>query len=95
MNYKVYVEPEVKEFVGYLDDKSRRICKDNLKKLEDSPYPGQGIGDKEKIPVSGEEVYRLHISRTFTAFYHIIEEKKQVHVVEILPIDEAHKKYGF
>lgn len=95
MSYKVLVEPKVKEFLQFQGDKTRRICKNNLKKLEDNPYPGQGIGDKEKIPVEGEEVYRLHISRTFTAFYYIIEERKQVRVVEILPIDEAHKKYGY
>lgn len=95
MSYKVYVEPEVKEFLQFQSGKTKRICKDNLKKLEANPYPGQGIGDKEKVPVSGEEAYRLHISRTFTAFYYIKEEEKQVRVVEILPIDEAHKKYGY
>ena len=95
MSYSVYIEPEVKEFVGYLDDKGKQICKDNLENLKNNPYPGQGIGDKGKIKISGEEVYGLHISHTFTALYYVLEEEKQVRVVEILPIDEAHKKYGY
>lgn len=95
MSYKVYVEPEVQDFINNLDDKSKRICKNNLQKLEENPYPGQGIGDKEKIPVAGEEVFRLHISRTFTAFYYVIEKKKHVRVVNIMPIDDAHDKYGY
>lgn len=95
MNYKLYLEPEAKDFIDTLDDKSQRICKDNLRKVEDNPYPGQGIGDKEKVPVAGEEIYRLHIGRTLTAFYYVIEKKKQVRVVEIMSIDEAHDKYGY
>lgn len=39
-------------------------------------YPGHP-GDKEKL---SENTYRLHISRTYTAFYRINEEKKVVRV---------------
>ncbi len=94
-NFKLHLEPVVKEFLDAQDDKTKRICKDNLRKVENNPYPDQGIGDKEKVTVDGEEIYRLHIGRTWTAFYYILEEEKQVRVVEILPIDEAHKKYGY
>ncbi len=92
--YKVLLARDAVEFLNQLDDKSKRICRDNLQKLE-HPYPGQGIGDKEKLPIRGEKRYRLHISRTYTAFYEILEDKQQVRVTEILPIDEAHKQYGF
>lgn len=95
MSYKLYLEPEARDFLENLDDKSKRICKSNLQKVEDNPYPGQGIGDKEKVPVAGEEVYRLHIGRTLTAFYYVLEEKEQIRVVEIMPIEEAHDKYGY
>jgi mRNA-degrading endonuclease RelE of RelBE toxin-antitoxin system len=93
-NYKVLLAPDAVEFLKSLDEKSQRICRDNLEKLE-HPYPGQGIGDKEKIPIRGEQRYRLHISRSYTAFYEILDEKQQVRVTEILPIDEAHNQYGF
>jgi len=95
MTYNVFVTSEIQEFVGYLDKKTTRIIKENLKKLETNPYPGKGSGDKEKLPVKGKQRYRMHIGRTWTVFYSILEGKKQVRIAEILPIDEAHRKYGF
>ena len=92
MTYKVTILPEVKEFVRTQDEKSRRIIRKNLAKLE-HPHPGEGIGDKERLPVEGEMIYRLHIGRTWTAFYIIMEEEARV--IEILPIAEAHKNMGF
>lgn len=91
--YEVHVALEVRDFLESLDEKSKRIVKDNLAKLE-QPYPGRGPGDKEKIEWRGDEVYRLHIGRTWTAFYDIDESNRRVLVRDILPIDEAHKEYG-
>jgi mRNA-degrading endonuclease RelE of RelBE toxin-antitoxin system len=93
-NYNIFLTPEAAEFVRSLEAKSRRICKKNLEKLKHS-HPGRGIGDKEKLPIRGHLRYRLHIGRTYTAFYEILEKKQQVRVTEILPIDKAHKQYGF
>ena len=85
----VVVADDVAEFLWAMDEKSRRVCKRNLAKLS-RPYPGRGIG--ERIVVDGQELYRLHIGRTYTAFYVI--GKDVVRVIELLPIDAAHKKYG-
>lgn len=93
--YEVQIAPSVGDFLHALDDKSRRICTENLKKLAAGPYPGRGRGDKERLVVRGEEVYRMHISRSYTAFYVVLEEEKIVRVFELLPIDQAHKKYGY
>ena len=93
--YNLSLSEEAKLFLEILDDKSKRICKNNLKKLKENPHPGRGSGDKEKLIVKGEEIYRLHIGRTFTAFYVILETKKLIRVVELLSIDKAHKKYGY
>lgn len=97
MSYSVFLADQPNEYIRALDEKSANIIKDNLRKLEDDPYPrpGSGSGDKEKVPVDGEEVYRLHISRTHTAFYRIIEDKNQVRIIELLSIDDAHDRYGF
>lgn len=92
--YRLQVEEEALAFIESLDEKSERICKENLKKLAEDPYPGSGKGDKERLVVDGEEVYRLHIGRTFTAFYDILEGENVVQIFEVLPIDEAHKRYG-
>ncbi len=94
MTYAIEVADAVRQFLSSLDEKSKRICKDNLAKLS-QPYPGRGPGDKERLVVAGEEVYRLHIGRSYTAFYIIIEEQKLVRVIELLSIKDAHKKYGY
>lgn len=64
----------------------------NLQKLE-NPFPGKGIGDKEKLLVAGEELYRLHIGRSYTAFYVIDSNQKIVRVFELLTLEAAYKKY--
>lgn len=94
MPYRVVVSDDVRDFLRSLDPKSRGICKKNLAKLA-LPYPGRGSGDKERIVVAGVEVYRLHIGRTYTAFYVIDERMKLVRVIEVLSIEAAHKKYGY
>lgn len=91
--YEVLVSPNVKELLQTLDKKSERIIRDNLAKLSE-PYPGEGRGDKERITWRGDEVYRLHIGRTWTAFYDIVEDDLVVHVLTVMPIDDAHKEYG-
>jgi len=97
MSYEVLLAAEAREYIAALDEKSTRIVKDNLRKLADDPYPRpeSASGDREQLVVDGEELYRLHIGRTHTAFYDIIEAKAEVRVIEILHIDEAHKRYGF
>ena len=94
MPYKIVLSDTAAEFLRSLNEKSKTICKKNLEKLS-SPYPGKGIGDKEKIVVAGVEMFRLHIGRTYTVFYIIDEKQKTVRILEILSIEAAHKKYGF
>jgi mRNA-degrading endonuclease RelE of RelBE toxin-antitoxin system len=94
MPYKILLSDDALNFLRSLDSKSKLICKKNLEKLN-YPYPGRGIGDKERIVISGKDRYRLHIGRSYTAFYIIDEKEKAVRIVEILSIESAHKKYGF
>lgn len=91
--YDVLVAQNVEAFLDGLDEKSERIVRDNLEQLTE-PYPGRGKGDKEKIEWRGRETFRLHIGRTWTAFYDIEESEKLVKVLKVMPIDEAHKQYG-
>lgn len=96
MGFTVLLGEQPREFLADADEKTDRIVRDNLEKLADEPYPrpGTGSGDREKLPVDGREMYRLHISRTYTALYTVHEEEKEIRVREILPIDDAHKRYG-
>ncbi|WP_135662746.1 type II toxin-antitoxin system RelE family toxin [Halorhabdus rudnickae] len=97
MSYSILIGDEAQEYVSALDEKSKRIVKKNLRKLADDPYPrpGSGSGDMEKLVVDGEELYRLHIGRTHTAFYVVREDEREVRVVDITTIDDAHNRYGF
>ena len=94
MSYQVLISEEVEQFLKDQDDKTERIVKNQLRNLEKHPYPGKGKGDKEKLPIKGKTRYRLHIGRTWTAYYTIKKENKEVKVLDILPIDKAHKEYG-
>jgi len=94
--YDVLLGDQPREFLDAADEKTERVSKENLGYLTDNPYPGRGRGDKEKLPIDGRrDRYRMHISRTYTAIYTVLEEENEVRVLEIVPIDEAHKRYGF
>jgi len=97
MSFEILLGQDAREYVAALDTKSKQIVKDNLRKLHEDPYPrpGSGSGDKEKLVADGEEIYRLHIGRTHTAFYEILDDEQEVRVVEILDIDAAHERYGY
>lgn len=95
MTFSLVLWHELADEINRLPEKTRRIIKTALKKLETDPFPGSQ-GDKEKLVLRGGVViYRLHISRSYTAFYDIDKEEKLVIVQEILPIEQAHKKYGY
>ena len=95
MTYEVRIDVDAADFLNSQDEKTQSIIKDHLGKLKEEPYPSPEArsGDREKVTVNEEEVYRMHISRSYTAFYIINEEKEQVVVTDIVDIDTAHKMY--
>ncbi len=98
MGYQVILhEKDSQPYYLSQDKKSKKIIKNNLKKLQEDPYPrpGSGLGDLEKIVFKGKEAYRMHIRRSHTAIYTVDEEQGLVMIHEILGIEEAHKRYGY
>lgn len=94
MAFEVRVWKPVAAFLETLPGKSRRIVTTALKALADNPFPGSG-GDRELLTLqSGRSVYRLHIARTYTAFYGVDPGLGTVNVYELLAIEQAHKRYG-
>jgi mRNA interferase RelE/StbE len=88
------IDEEAGEFLDNLSGKSNKIVKRKLLILEDNPFPKKG-GDKELlISPKYKELYRLHISRSYTAFYRIIPDEKTVIILWLGTIDQAHKLYG-
>lgn len=94
MTFEVRVRKPVATFLDALPEKSRRIVTAALKDLGENPFPGIG-GNKELLTLSGgRQVYRVHIARTFTAFYGVDTDSGIVSVYEVLAIEQAHKRYG-
>lgn len=82
------------EYLNSLDDKSRRIIRTKLFSLQENPYPGSP-GDKECLSLPDDIIlHRMHIGRTWTVPYRVDEVNKTVKVIEMMTIEQAHKKYG-
>ena len=95
MTFSLILWHELADEINHLPEKTRRIIKTALKRLEEDPFPGSQ-GDKENLVLKGGVIiYHLHISQRYTIFYEIDKEEKLVIVQEILPIEQAHKKYGY
>ncbi len=93
VTYHLVIGKKASEFISELPSKSKRIVIEKCKTLACDPFPGQG--DKELIHRKGhEDIYRLHISRSYTAFYKINNDEKLVKILEIMTIEQAHKIYG-
>jgi mRNA-degrading endonuclease RelE of RelBE toxin-antitoxin system len=91
--FQVVINKGALEFINAMPLKSQRIVMEKCKALADDPFPGQG--DREVLQRKGhKDIYRLHISRSYTAFYKIYKEKKIVMILDIMTIDRAHKIYG-
>jgi mRNA-degrading endonuclease RelE of RelBE toxin-antitoxin system len=94
LTFRVFIERAQAEKINGFDEKSRRIIRTKLANPGENPFPGER-GDKEKFCLKDCYVlYRLHIGRTWTAFYRVYESDTCVKILEILPIEQAHKKYG-
>ena len=93
MTFRILINRKALESIRSLSEKSGRIVMEQLKTLQEDPYPDNG-SDKERLH-GREDTYRLHTSRTFTAFYRIHEPEKEVHVLAVMTIGQAHKRYGW
>ena len=91
--WKVLVEESVLNFIESLDKRRAESIKESLRLLKESPYPGQGLGDKKEIKGTSKTAYRMRIG-DYRAFYVIEERRKTVKVTEIMTAETAHKKYG-
>lgn len=81
------------KFLSTLTDNSQKRIKNKCKGLVEDPYPGQG-DDKELIERGRKSAYRLHVARSYTVFYRINENDKEVKILKITTIEQAHKLYG-
>jgi mRNA interferase RelE/StbE len=94
LTFEVKVRDTAEAYLGSLPEKTRRIIKSALQGLKENPFPGTGGNKVLLVLRGGREIYRLHIARTFTAFYSVDKQDKIVRVHDIMTIGQAHKKYG-
>ena len=91
--FQIIISKRALEYIEALPPKGQRIVIERCKTLAEDPFPGQG--DRELIKRKGhKDIYRLHISRSYTAFYKIYTEERIVKILEIMTIEHAHKIYG-
>jgi mRNA-degrading endonuclease RelE of RelBE toxin-antitoxin system len=94
LTFTILIEQKQSDKINGFDEKSRRIIRENLDGLSKDPYPGKR-GDKEKFCLrDGYILYRLHIGRSWTAFYRVYDTENVVKVLDVMTIEQAHKKYG-
>jgi len=94
LTFKILIEQDQVDKINGFDEKSRRIIKEHLETLRKNPCPGKR-GDKEKFCLKGGYIlYRQHIGRSWTAFYRVYDTEKIVKILDVMPIGQAHKKYG-
>jgi hypothetical protein len=80
------VKPGVIKFIELLPEKDRRIVGEHISRLEGGWPPD---GDLERLY---DHRFRLHISRRYTLF--IEHEGDDTTVLQIMTIEQAHKRYG-
>ncbi|WP_421908302.1 type II toxin-antitoxin system RelE family toxin [Methanolacinia petrolearia] len=89
--FNILIEKRAEKFLKKLPIKSRRIIVEKILELKNNPFPGE---NKEKIFCpKPPEVYRLHISRSYTVFYIINIDDHLVKIEKIITIEGAHKDY--
>ena len=91
--FRIIISKRALEFIEALPPKNQRIVIEKCKTLAEDPFPGQG--GREQIKRKGhKDIYRLHIFRSYTAFYKIHAEESVVKILEIMTMEQAHKIYG-
>lgn len=82
---QVRIKPRAQKYIEGLSEKSQRIIAEHLMQLENP----QTARDIERIQ---ENDWRMHISHTYTAFFHT--EGDIVFIDLFMTIEDAHKRYG-
>lgn len=91
MTFSVLIHEDASKALHKLSIDDFGTCSSKILALGINPYPGVG-GDKEKLD-GKKNLYRIHISRTYTALYQINKKDKTVFVTFFGTIKEAHKQY--
>jgi mRNA-degrading endonuclease RelE of RelBE toxin-antitoxin system len=85
----VQIERSVIKTLEKYPEKIRVHIFNHLRKLED-PYSAPGV----ECLHPKVQVYRMHVGRTHTVIFKIYKEPNRVLVIDLMTIEQAHKRYG-
>lgn len=85
----VQIERGVMKTLAKYPEKIREHIFSHIRKLKD-PYNAPGV----ECLHSEMQVYRMHIGRTHTVIFRICKESNTIQVLDLLTIEQAHKRYG-
>ncbi|MFZ1127273.1 type II toxin-antitoxin system RelE family toxin [Methanoregula sp.] len=86
---EVQLERSVIKTLDKYPEKIREHIFNHLRKLED-PYSAPDV----ECLHSKLQIYRMHVGRTYTIIFRIKKELSLVLVLDLLTIEQAHKRYG-
>ena len=89
INVDVQIERSVIKTLEKYPEKIREHIFNHLRKLED-PYSAPDV----ECLHPKVQVYRMHIGRTYTVIFKIYKEPNRVMVLDLMTIEQAHKRYG-
>ena len=67
VSFVVLIDEDAQVFLDHLPEKTQESVRSKLRLLEEDPFPGTS-GNKELLKPTHKGLYRMHISRTYTAF---------------------------
>ncbi|MDP2797198.1 MAG: hypothetical protein Q8N94_06790 [Methanoregula sp.] len=85
----IQIERGVIKTLEKYPDKIREHIFIHFRKLE-NPYSAPDV----ECLHSKVQVYRMHIGRTYTVIFKIHKESNIVQVLDLMTIEQAHKRYG-
>ncbi len=80
-----------RKFYRALPEKDRRIVVEHIRLLLEYPDIRADIECIEKTP--RDQIWRMHVSRKYTITYSVILAENEIHIDDLMTIEQAHKKY--
>ncbi|HVP95428.1 MAG TPA: hypothetical protein VMS89_09705 [Methanoregulaceae archaeon] len=62
-----------------------------MDRLYQYPHVNADIECIRKYP--GSQLWRMHIARSFTMFYTVIPAIEEIHIDDLMTVEQAYKKY--
>jgi mRNA interferase RelE/StbE len=85
---EVVIERGVVRALKKYPENHRETIFNHIRKLED-PYRAPGV----ECLFATQQMYRMHIGRSYTLIFKILKEKDTVLVLDLMTIEQAHKRY--